>query len=43
MSTNGLSNKIRELKELKQLEEELRQKIRAIEGAIKFHMRDETV
>ena len=41
MSTNELSNKIRELKELKQLEEELKQEITAIEEAIKSHMGDE--
>ena len=41
MSTNELSNKIRELKELKQLEEELKQEITAIEDAIKSHMGDE--
>ena len=41
MSTNELSNKIRELKELKQLEEELKQEIMAIEEAIKSHMGDE--
>ena len=41
MSTSELANKIRELKELKQLEEELKQEITAIEDAIKSHMGDE--